>query len=469
MANECPRRTRGAVMRTVRLAFSLDRFWFFALAVLALRVLGGSTGLAAFGLVTLWGLRGGPHVVEAFLLAWFITLANPDVFGEVPGSGVARYILIFSILAAVVWHRLAQRVTRANFAVPATLMLGTFILLHSVFFSAVFTISLLKGLSWTAATAAILVSISSVREAEFERVESHVYWFLALILALSIGVYFAFPGGTMPGYSYLRGMLGHSQATGALGGLVAIWAFARIIAKPKEAGRNFSVLLLAVGTTFLSGTRTGLLSVGFAIVCIGLLASVRGQRPVDKLLASCRSPVVGLGLTVICMSVFFEGDAVFASISDFFRKTEDSDTISEAYIESRGGLIDRMIENIERDPLTGIGFGIASDPHLMQVEYFAGIPISAVVEKGVTPVAVWEELGIFGFLLMVFWASVIFSKAIGAEFAQFGLLAGIFLQNLGEATLFSPGGMGLLHLVLLGYCSYRHMRIAEPPARRMGR
>ena len=114
-----------------------------------------------------------------------------------------------------------------------------------------------------------------------------------------------------------------------------------------------------------------------------------------------------------------------------------------------------MLENIRADPFVGLGFGIASDPSSMSVQKVFGIPISAVVEKGVTHISVVEELGLIGALFVIYWIALIIFNAFGAQLAQLGLVLSIVLLNFGEAALFSAGGSGLLQILLLGYASYR--------------
>lgn len=441
--------------RTRLRSFSKDSFWLLALTVIALRALSGPTGLLAYILIAASGVRGGRHVIEALMLSWFLTMANPAVFGGVAGESIGRYLVFFSASLSEMIRFIGRPAYRVSFAVLATLLLGCYILFHSLMFSAVMPISLLKGLLWTMTVLAVLLSSSKLSEIEFARAEQHLYGFLIFILALSMLVYLTIPGGSLAGYGYLRGMLSHSQATGALGGLVAIWAFSRIVQQSHGKDGNFAVLLLALLTVFLSATRTGLLSALLAILAVGILAVLQGQRPLQRFSSVLRNPLVLLGMVILILGAVLNYHTLIFMVSDFVIKNAETTNLIDAYGASRGGLIDEMWANIRRDPLVGLGFGIASNPESMVVQRVAGIPIGAVVEKGVTHVAIWEELGLIGLILVTLWAVVIFSKSVGASLAQSGLLIGIFLQNFGEATLFSVGGMGLLQVVLLGYCYCR--------------
>ena len=436
------------------LSFAKDQFWLLAITVIALRVISGPTGLVAYILIAAWGVRGGRHVLEALILSWFVTMANSAVFGDVTGGALGRYLVLFTVSLMALARYAAIYSFRVNSATLTTLILGGYILLHSLLFSIVMPISVLKGLLWTMTVLAVLLSTSSLSQNEFVRLERHIYGFLVLILALSILVYLTLPGGSMAGYGYLRGMLGHSQATGVFAALVAIWAFSHILRSSNGDTSNYAVVLLALITVFLSATRTGLVSAIVAIVLVGTLAALQGYRPLNSLTKGLRNPIVLFGMFLTILSVVIKFDSLMSSVSDFMIKNSESNDLIAAYGASRGDLIADMWVNIRRDPWVGLGFGIASDPGSMVVQRVGGIPIGAAIEKGVTHLAIWEEMGLIGLALALLWVVVIFSKSVKSSLGQFGIYVVIFLQNFGEASLFSVGGMGLLQIILIGYCSY---------------
>ena len=147
----------------------------------------------------------------------------------------------------------------------------------------------------------------------------------------------------------------------------------------------------------------------------------------------------------------------------YIAKRSGTSSVIEAYQLSRGGLMEKMQQNIEQRPFAGIGFGIASIPSEMTVlrDPIFNIPISASVEKGVMPLAVLEEVGVFGFLFFLFWLWCIFRLALRRGGEAVGLLFTIILLNFGEAVLFSVGGLGLLPLVLLTSVVSRQSRAQE--------
>jgi hypothetical protein len=142
----------------------------------------------------------------------------------------------------------------------------------------------------------------------------------------------------------------------------------------------------------------------------------------------------------------------------------DATSIAEAYEVSRGPKIEDMWVNIQDKPFLGIGFGIASKPEQMLVvrDPLLGLPISAAVEKGVLPVAVLEELGALGLQLVALWLwNLIRRAARRGGFTSLTVLFVALLINMGESVLFSPGGMGLLVLIMIGWASSHNRDVAS--------
>ena len=88
---------------------------------------------------------------------------------------------------------------------------------------------------------------------------------------------------------------------------------------------------------------------------------------------------------------------------------------------------------------------------VISVDPVLGLPVGAAIEKGVLPLAVVEELGIPGALAVLAWIWLLVRRSIkGAGLVPLALLFTALLLNMGEMMLFSPGGMGLLMLVVIG-------------------
>ncbi|OYU52104.1 MAG: hypothetical protein CFE27_07710 [Alphaproteobacteria bacterium PA1] len=125
----------------------------------------------------------------------------------------------------------------------------------------------------------------------------------------------------------------------------------------------------------------------------------------------------------------------------------------EGYTASRGMPIARSYGNIEGHLATGIGFGVPSDPRLLDpytaIENLRILKTEGrfeiLIDKGNSYVAIFEEAGLLGAPI---WLALFFFMLYRvAETGPVGrALAILFLVcALGEAIVFSVSGIGLLH------------------------
>ena len=134
------------------------------------------------------------------------------------------------------------------------------------------------------------------------------------------------------------------------------------------------------------------------------------------------------------------------TISRWLRKTNDVSAdkrgIAEAVTDSRRGLIEACMYDFRRNPMFGSGF---------QVDVFSGdilkrtsgFVFSAPIEKGVLPVMVLGETGIVGFMFFLFFLISFYYTCVRRHlFVTITMFTLLFVSNLGEATFFSPGGLG---------------------------
>lgn len=134
------------------------------------------------------------------------------------------------------------------------------------------------------------------------------------------------------------------------------------------------------------------------------------------------------------------------TLSRWLRKTNDvaSDKrgIAEAVTDSRRGLIEACMYDYHRNPMFGSGF---------QVDVFSGdilkrtsgFVFSAPIEKGVLPVMVLGETGIVGLMFFLFFLISFYYTCVRRHlFVTITMFTILFVSNLGEATFFSPGGLG---------------------------
>ena len=144
--------------------------------------------------------------------------------------------------------------------------------------------------------------------------------------------------------------------------------------------------------------------------------------------------------------------AVFTSSFSFlFDKNDGAKNLIDAYIKSRSILFLPMIDNISNNVFFGIGFGVDSSLSDSKVSYDTtfNIPLSGSTEKGNILLLIFEELGIFGFILIAVALIKIALSLSWRNQTRMRLFLFIFLSNLGEATFFGLNGIGLFLLLIL--------------------
>lgn len=429
------------------------RIWQPALAVLlsliVLRLASTPTATLSFVMLAAYALLGLRQAVHALLLVWLFVMLNPALAPAPLSTSLLRYLVLFCAAASVFMRSdFAHGRLRMTRVVFMTILLSMFIVLHSLAISAQPLISILKAISWALAVCTSLAAWGGMTMQERSQTSTEVFAVLIAVAAASIFL-ISEPYGYMKGMSLFRGVLVHSQALGPTLAVLGAWTVCLYL--QRASWIYLGILGAVVPLTFMTGTRTALLAAILGVAVASVLTPILARESLRKHLPTLGrrrfivAVLFGLVLTLIWL------EPISNQLSDFLNKGRDYETIGAAYADSRGGLVETMMSNFRDKPFTGIGFGIASNPASMKIERIAGIPVSAVVEKGVTPIAVLEELGIFGALLAAVWLWIVVESSARSGLVPLGVLCTVLALNMGEATLFSPGGMGMLSIVLLGW------------------
>jgi hypothetical protein len=342
-----------------------------------------------------------------------------------------------------------MRISRPVFA---TCLFGLFLVGHSLLFSPLSDVSVLKAVSWTVTMVTLLAAWRGLNLLSHARLERQMFGGLIVILLTSLFLLDS-EIGYLRNETGFQGILQHPQVFGPAMALLSAWLTARMMARARPSLSGLAVLFVAVLSIVLSESRTAGLALVLGVVCGVALAVVAARVRLPKVLPavfSSRAHAIALAGLI---GLLIAGPTLKESIWGYFQKRTQSNTFAEAYEASRGEFIRDMWANIERAPMRGISFGIASDFSSMRVERdpWLGLPVAANIEKGVMPVAVLEEVGIPGFLVFLAWLWVLAGAAARAGPVHASVFCTVLILNLGEATLFSPGGLGLLNLLLLSW------------------
>lgn len=431
--------------------------WTYAPLILALglRLASGPTANLSYLLVAAYALLGRAHAIRALGFSWLFTTISPGIAPEASAASLGRYAVLFATAAAVFIHSdvLSSRPRLRPFT-QATVLLGLFLIGHSLLFSPMADASVLKALSWTLAMASIVSAWIGISTQERRQMEDELFKALVLILLFSLPLA-VLPVGYLRNGTGFQGILNHPQAFGPTMALLGAWATARLLAERKPNWWLVGLAGTCLAMVLMSEARTaGLAMIGGVALSVIFGPGFAG-RPLARIAPGLRSPRIWTVLGIVLVAGIALAPYVADAVQHYITKSgrTSGGNLAELYDRSRGRLIGAMLTNIREHPLAGIGFGIASEPWTMEVsrDPILGLPIGASIEKGVTPLMVLEEVGVIGAAFVAFWLLRLLRSGARSGLAPFAVCLTILLINMGEATLFSPGGMGLLSLILLGW------------------
>jgi hypothetical protein len=412
-----------------------------------------STAEISFFIIAGYALLGKQQALQALVLLFLFTALNDEIAPSVEFVSLLRYVVIFSAFFSIF---LRANFLKYNLTALYTLCFAVFIIIHSMFFSSVIEVSVLKLISWTIVMITLLKAWGELNELEYDRMKKWVARFILFILLSSLPFLLIPEVGYEKNNIGFQGVLNHPQAFGVLAALSAATFSGYFFEKRnKSLWSLISILFLILWLIFLSKARSAMLSFSFSLFIALLFFFL---NPFKKKFYLGIFKYKSLFFIILLFLIFLIFYLLLISettnfINNFITKNnnEEFDSLFKIYLQSRNVLIEPMIENINKNFITGIGFGIASDPLSMniQLDPFLKLPIGAAVEKGTIYIAILEELGIFGFILFVMWVFILFYKVGIYSLGSMIILITILLINIGEAVLFSIGGIGLPVLILL--------------------
>jgi hypothetical protein len=423
--------------------------------LVALRIANETTANVSYFAIAAYALLGRAQAIQALALSWLFSMISPGIAAESSGASLGRYAVIAAAATSVVLRsRRVGESVRVSRITAATVVLGGVLVGHSFIFSPIADVSILKALLWTVVTATLLAAWGGLHEGERTRVSSQIFGGLVTVMLLSLPL-LAMPLGFLRNGTGFQGILNQPQGFGATMALLGAWTGARMLGQERPPLPLILLAAVSMALVILSEARTAglglLLGLGLAVLTVPWLS----RRRVAAVLPGLKSRRMYLVVGAIVLGVVSAGSVLTDRIGLYFEKRgEDFTSLADAYQTSRGGLIDAMTENIALHPFTGIGFGVASEPEEMIVERepLFGLPTSAAIEKGVLPIAVVEELGAFGAAAVLAWFCMVVGRA-RSNVTSLALVLTTLVLNLGESTFFSPGGLGLLPLILLGWAA----------------
>jgi O-antigen ligase len=415
----------------------------------------------ALGACIVAALIGPGYALQALMIATLITYVNPAIIKLTPEAGVlARLVLVAATLRVLPLMRAAH----LHLLWPIWLF-GALSALTSCLTSPALSISIMKVITFTLAATVVVIAYGRLAA---ERQLGMQSWLLTIgvtVIALS-GLTLLRPSVALGGDRGLQGLLGQPQALGIFIAPFAAWSIVGVLLMRRQAGRlELWVALATALLIILTRARTGAFAVAFAVGFV-FVARVLSRRRAQQ--ASLGRPllIVSVSGAVLLVAALATGQ-VSRFVTDFtFKDTEKGQrNVYGAYYASRGGGVESQWRNFLVRPWTGNGFGVYPDGKFPSGVYeFAGIPISAPIEKGFLPSAILEEGGLIGaasLALLIVWLGRSAWRARDLRWRA--LYVACLAVNVGECVLLAPGGIGLIIWLLMGASIWAHRTEALPP------
>lgn len=425
---------------------SINNIWFPLLIVLFRYF--PITSDFSYVILAVYALFGRQQIIVALFLLWLFSMLNPEIVPITNNSSFSKYITILTCFLSILFRLNFAKIDKIT---TLTLGFGFFLIVHGYFFSQVPSISILKALNWTVIITILLLTWNEMNSSEYERTKNLITNFLLIIILISLALLLFSHLGYEVNSRYFHGILNHPQAFGLTVASLTTLLLVQLFSHNRSMLFLLIYLLICILLVLVSGSRTS----GLALISATLIFLI--LVPFLNILKFKLLPYIKINKffflivsTLIVLMLIFN-NIVLSAFSSFLIKTEKIDFVNllSSYKVSRSVLYEPMIDNIKQNPNFGIGFGLASDPLSMNVKFFKNIPVSAPTEKGVLPILVLEEVGIYGFAFFIIWLFVLFKRAYANSSGCFFILLTLFIFNLGEAGLFSPNGFGMLYLILL--------------------
>lgn len=240
------------------------------------------------------------------------------------------------------------------------------------------------------------------------------------------------------------GITGHSQALApllvcALGWLMCDMLF---VERKFELVHLF-LIILSLPLLYMTRSRVALFATAVTLVLVYWYAGKRITLP-PRVKLRLGHGMLAFALLIVAGAVVLEIKS--EAISEWMRKTNnvegDTRSLGEAITSSRMGVIEQNMYDFHRNPLFGSGFQVA-ERTAYQVAQTGGFVLSSPIEKGVLPAMVLGESGIVGAIAFLFFVCSFFGSCSRRRYIVTATLMLVFFAtNMGEATFFSPGGVG---------------------------
>lgn len=400
-------------------------------SIVLLRFSGEFASILSFILLAYFVSIGTKQAIKGLCLCFLLLNANTVFF---PLSYYAVYLryLVFLVAGMTLVFKGIKAEKFNSYPIYLTFLMAALFILHSVFFSQIIEVSILKLTIWTFIFTSLQVGWSRLNQPDLIEMERWIKNFIISIGILSL-LALIFP---IESYSHnqmsFQGILSHPQLFGLVCSASIVFIFHYYYEKSKPF--KLITLFLFLFLIYLSQSRTAILSL------LPLILITFRKKNIHFLI---------ILITIISLIILWDNNFII----NFFIKhdTKEISDIFDIYINSRRIIIEPMLNNISNYPM-GIGFGIPSffEESNNAVKLFK-IPIYFPTEKGNLYLSIFEEVGLVCFIIFMIWLLCLLLISYKNSFSGLLIILVILFSNFGEATFFAMGGFGLFSSILISY------------------
>ncbi|WP_299179823.1 O-antigen ligase [uncultured Chryseobacterium sp.] len=369
-------------------------------------------------------------VVLTFFLIYFIQ----NGLGSLQGMVMIRYILI-PVLLLKSFHNIIKEKSTYKHNIRYLLFFLIYLLINALFISTDTKYSFIEFILFLILLLFSFNGAKSIDNKDFEKKIINIKTlyiaviFLSLIMMPIRSVAYARNG------IGFQGVVVHPNALGVFLAPFCGYMFLRVLRNKNKW--DIFLFIIAIILLFLSLSRTSFFSFLLG-VCVYFVINNSFRARFSKMLLLFSLPLV------IIFALNFS--KISNSLSGFLIKSKGAESFTESVEQSRGKLFTAQLKNFEENPLFGIGFKVPSNKIAVTK---TSTTDEIYYEKGNILLASLEELGIVGALLFLIALVSLLksSKYVQNDFQILPIIATI--TALGEATLFSIGGLGIFIWVLI--------------------
>lgn len=194
---------------------------------------------------------------------------------------------------------------------------------------------------------------------------------------------------------------------------------------------------------YMTRSRTGLFSCAVGLMMVLIYAAKRLQLSASIKVRIRRMATTGIA---ILMVAGIASEITNRSITKWIYKANYESGrnrvgFEEALTSTRQGLIELSLAEFRRNPMFGMGFQVNYESY--ELYGGKGFVLSAPVEKGLLPLTVLGEGGIVGSIAFIIFLLVFYTECAKRKLqVTIAMFTTFLATNIGEATFFSPGGIG---------------------------